>query len=450
MTIELPSLDQLTAVLLLREYNTRVVVIGVTLLGMAAGLIGTFMLLRKRALLGDALSHATLPGIGIAFLVMSTAGAEGKWLPGLLAGAAISGTLAVLAILGIVHSSRIKQDAALGIVLSTFFGLGVVVLGIITRMGAGNAAGLNSFIYGKTAAMLWSDAVLIAAAAGLVALLCLLLFKEFAGLCFDQAYSASQGAPVVLLDTLMMALVVIVTVIGLQAVGLILVIALLVIPPAAARFWTEHLPTMLIGSALIGGASGYLGAALSALLPRLPAGAVIVLVAGGLFLLSMVLGAARGVVVRTIRQQRLVRKIARQNLLRAMHELSESRPAAPGVARAELLRARSWSPLELNWSAWSAERAGLIRRRAGERLELTAAGQAAAARIVRNHRLWEMYLISHADIAPSHVDRDADAVEHVLSPEMIAELERRIAGAAEVPSPHALPAGAAQPAGAGR
>ncbi len=455
--LQWPAWETLVAALLLRDYNTRVVVLGVVLLGVAAGLIGSFLLLRKRALLGDALSHATLPGIGVAFLVMSALGGEGKWLPGLLLGATISGVLGVLTILLIVHTTRIKEDAALGIVLSVFFGLGVAIMGIIQRSSQGNAAGLNSFIYGKTASMLYADAMLITYAAGGVALICALLYKEFALLCFDATFARSQGWPVLLLDVALTGVVVAVTVIGLQAVGLILIIALLVIPPAAARFWTHHLPSMLALAAIFGAVSGYFGAVLSALLPRLPAGAIIVLVSGVFFLISMMLGGAGGALPAWLRERRLGRRIALQHLLRAMYELGETDgPPAPAdetekpgrqpyaaapVALADLLERRSWSRAELLELLRSAARAGLIERAAeAEQYRLTPAGVDAAARLARNHRLWELYLITHADIAPSHVDRDADEVEHVLDPAMIAQLERLMPAQREVPpSPHRLP-----------
>lgn len=450
-----PAGAQFYDVLMLRDYNTRVVVIGVSLLGAASGLIGSFLLLRKRALLADALSHATLPGIGIAFLVMVAWGGEGKWLPGLLAGASLAGVLGILCILGIVHTTRIKEDTALGIVLSVFFGLGVAILGVIQATGAGNAAGLESFIYGKTASMLLSDVLLIAAAGGAVVLLCLALFKEFSLLCFDAACARAQGWPVLLLDVLMMGAVVCVVVIGLQAVGLILVIALLVVPPAAARFWTNRLPGLLAVAAVLGGLSGWIGAAISALVPRLPAGAIVVVVAGVLFVVSLIFGRARGVFVRLREHLRLSGRVARQHLLRALYELSESaRVSGPqalprmSVRLAALRGERGWSPRRLRRLLRAAQRDGLVERPDGESCRLTERGAAAAWRVVRNHRLWELFLITHADIAPSHVDRDADEVEHVLSPQLIAELEQQLAAAAARPdlaaprSPHEL-AGAA-------
>ena len=448
-----PSWADVMRVLTLRDYNTRVVIAGAALLGLCSGVIGTFMLLRKRALLGDALSHATLPGIGSAFVVMTALGATTKSLLPLLVGATITGGLGVVAVLFIRRFSRIKEDAALGIVLSVWFGLGVAILGGIQKLSTGHAAGLESFIYGKTASMLERDALMIAVAAALVSAACLLLFKELSLLCFDADYAKTQGFTTVWLDLALMTLVVLVTVIGLQAVGLILMIALLVIPPAAARFWTEHLPTMTVTSAGIGMASGFVGACLSALVPRLPAGAIIVIVSSCFFSLSLLLGRRRGVWVRWMDHHRLRRSIARQHLLRALFERQELfgvavlvphtlDAASGGVSIVDLQKARSWSPQQLRRELVRAERDGLVYSVHEGQFGLTPRGWDEARRFVRRHRLWELYLITHADVAPSHVDRDADQIEHVLPPSVIAELESLLAseqaGQSVPPSPHVI------------
>jgi manganese/zinc/iron transport system permease protein len=444
-----PTAAQWRRVIRLEDYNTRVVVGGTTLLGVAAGVIGSFTLLRKRALMGDALSHAMLPGIGLAFMLSVAAGGTGKSLWLLLLGATVSGLLGLGVILLVRNLTRLKEDAALGIVLSVFFGAGVALLGVVQRMGQGHSAGLESFIYGKTASMIASDAARIAVAAALVLAVCTALFKEFKLLCFDAEYASTQGWPTLWLDVAMMGLVVVVTVIGLQAVGLILIIALLIIPAAAARFWTERLGTMTLLAALIGATASALGAAASALLPNLPSGAMIVLFGAVLFLLSLLFGVRRGMVIRWFRRRELSRKVRQQHLLRAAYELMEGDAVVPNLETAlasrpipisALLGMRSWSPRELRRELARADSAGHVVVDSHDRVFLTADGYALAARVVRNHRLWELYLITHADIAPSHVDRDADAIEHVLGAGMIHTLEmlldRDRAPAAVPASPH--------------
>ena len=445
--IDWPDGDYAWKVLTLQLSNSRVVILSTTLLGVTAGVVGTFLLLRRRSLMGDALSHATYPGIGIAFLVMVAFGGEGKWLPGLLIGATCTGLLGVMMVLAIRNTTRLKDDAAMGIVLGVFFGLGVALVRLIGYMPQADAAGLNSFIYGSAASMIPSDFRLILLVAGGTALGALLLLKELTLLCFDENFAASQGWPTLFLDLIMLALVTAVTVVGLQAVGLILIIAFLIIPATAARFWTHDLRRMLILSAVMGGASGWIGASLSALFNDLPTGAVIVLVAASIFLMSMLFGPARGVVPRSVRHARLRRKVGRQHLLRAGYEILES--AQPDVAEPvrnlpitfdSLLAHRSWSGKEVMRLLRTARAEDHLEESELGMVRLSEAGFGEAARVTRNHRLWELYLIRHADIAPSHVDRDADLVEHVLDAEVVHQLESELQdrpSSLEVPpSPH--------------
>jgi manganese/zinc/iron transport system permease protein len=448
----MPELADIWNVLFLRDYNTRLVVISTMLLGCASGLMGSFLLLRKRSLMGDTLSHATLPGVGLAFMLAVALGGDGKHLPLLLAGAALTGVLGCAAVLFIRNNSRIKDDTAMGIVLSVFFGAGVAILGMIQTMPEGSAAGLESFIYGKTASMVMADFQILTTVTVAVLLCSFFFLKEFRLLCFDESFAAALGWPVKRLDGLLLALVAAVTVAGLQSVGLILIIAFLITPAAAARFWTNRLDRMLLFSALIGGGSGWLGASLSAFFPRLPAGAVIVLVATVGFLVSMVLGSERGVLLRFVRQARLKSRVASQHLLRALYEILEADALeGPLAIRAVPFRQvrgrRTWSDADLNQSIRRAYDDGFVERteRGGD-IVLTEAGLAEAAQVTRNHRLWEMYLIEYADVAANRVDRDADRVEHVLGEKMVARLESKLqtyrsAGSLVPKSPHPIQPG---------
>jgi len=225
--------------------------------------------------------------------------------------------------------------------------------------------------------------------------------------------------------------------VGLQAVGLILVVALLIIPAAAARFWTDRLETMVILAGVFGAISGWVGATLSASAGRLPAGAVIVVCTGAVFVVSMLLAPRRGVVFGLGRQWALRRRTALQHLLRALAEVEESGGEGGAATLDELVAQRSWTRLSLLRLLRRARRAGLIAHGAGGRFKLTRAGRIDAQRILRNHRLWELYLIRYADIAPSHVDRDADEIEHVLPESIVRALERKLAETAVIPpSPH--------------
>jgi manganese/zinc/iron transport system permease protein len=447
-SVSWPSWSQVQRVVLLRDYNTRLVLLGTTLFGLATGLVGSFMLLRRRSLVGDVVSHASLPGVAIAFLVLELLWpGSGKWLPGLLLGAFVAGVAGILCLALIRKYSRVKEDAAMAIVLAIFFGLGIALLTIVQRLPSGNQAGLMNFIVGKAAAIGIDDVKFIAQAAGVVMLVCLLFFKEFTLLCFDQDFAAAQGMPVLALDLLLMVLVLGVAVIGLQSVGLVLVVATLITPAASARFWTDHVGRLAVLAALGGGVSAYVGVLASALFPRLQAGAVIVLAGSAFFLFSLLLGTRRGLVRRWLLRWQVQSQIGRDDLLRACYEMLE--PVAPSPAEAarqaftfdQLLAMRSWEGRRLRGLLRGAMRERLVERRNGAYV-LTARGAAEARRAARNHRLWELYLLQHADMAPAVVDRGADQIEHALDPEVLHELQAQLAeefpDTAVPPSPHPI------------
>ena len=448
----MPELSDIWNVLILRDYNTRLVVICTMLLGCACGLMGGFLLLRKRSLMGDTLSHATLPGVGLSFMLLVALGGDGKSMPILLAGAGITGVIGCAAVLFIREQTRIKDDAAMGIVLSVFFGAGVAILGMIQKMPEGSAAGLESFIYGKTATMVMSDFQILVFITVCVITCSLLLFKEFRLLCFDENFAAVLGWPVKFLDILLLALITAVTVAGLQAVGLILIIAFLITPAAAARFWTNQLDRMLMLSALIGAASGWIGASLSAFFPRLPAGAVIVLVAALFFVVSMLIGTERGVMIRILRQSQLEKRMGRQHLLRALYEILEGGRVTEElnirtVPFRQIRGRRTWSDRQLRDYIRRAYNEGLVEApNKADSILLTETGLVEAKQVTRNHRLWEIYLIEYADVATSRVDRDADMVEHILGDKMVTRLENklqayRIASSLVPQSPHPIQPG---------
>ncbi|MCH2160298.1 MAG: metal ABC transporter permease [Phycisphaerales bacterium] len=426
-------------VLLLGDFNTRIVVMGTVLLGMVSGLAGTFLLLRKRALMSDVLTHGMFPGVVVAFL-LTAAIMGGKSQPVLLMGGAVTASIALLGVLFLRRARGLADDSAMAIVLGSSFGLGVVLLGVALDAPGGNQAGLEHYIYGKAASMTRGDLLGIALVAAVVMVVIIALFKELRLLCFDTSFASSIGRPVGLFDGVLLAAVVATTLIGLQAVGLILVIALLVIPPTTARFWTDDLKLTTVIAMGIGGVGCYLGVIASALVPQMPAGALIVLATAALFLVGLFFGPRRGVLNRLHRMHRLRRIVGRDHLLRAVFELSDGE-GDEGSGFSELLGHRSWGSKRLRHLLRKAVAGGEIVRTAEGHWRLTDRGEAEARAIVRNHRLWERYLLRYAHLAVSHVDRAADRIEHVLEPELIRRLEADLdsEGLVELPSPHPLP-----------
>ena len=438
-------LDYLISILGLSNYNTRLVVLSTMTLGMGSGLVGSFLLLRKRSLMGDVLSHACFPGIGIAFSVLYILGRTEKNLVFLLFGATISGVLGMFVVLAIRNSTKLNDDTAMGIVLSVFFGMGVAILGLVQDIPGVSVSGLDDFIYGNSASMIWVDFQLLFGISGLIIVLVILLRKEWTILCFDEHFTASLGWSVKTLDFFLLLMVTMITVVGLQAVGFILMIAFLVIPAAGSRFWTKDRHSMFWVSGLLGAISGWFGSLLSAQYRELPAGATIVLVASVLFGLSFVFGKKGGILQRYWQQLQLKKKIGRQHFMRAVFELQEIKSSLSGEAAQnvtitlkDLLNYRSWSPKELLGLKRQAKKEGHLEDSDSQMIALSEAGFGEAYRITRNHRLWELFLIEHADIATTHVDRDADAVEHILSPSMVRSLETQLNFRDLPDSPHSL------------
>jgi manganese/zinc/iron transport system permease protein len=281
-------------------YNAVLVLQGVSLLGAAAGVIGCFAVLRRRALTGDALAHASLPGLCLAFIILGQ-----RSLPALLFGAAVTGVLGIGVIAALRRWTRIKEDAAIGIVLSVFTGVGTVLLSVIPRLPGGSRAGLDAFIFGKTAGMIHEDVQLITGLALVTLVTVVLGFKEFKLVSFDPAFARVQGWPAFAIDFALMLLIVLAIVIGLPAAGVLMMAALLVIPGAAARFWTDRLHVMLVLAGLFGMAAGVIGAGLTIVYVRVPTGPAIILVAAALFTLSLVLAPRRGLLARLWQQRHL-------------------------------------------------------------------------------------------------------------------------------------------------
>lgn len=433
--------DDLVRFLSLRDANTRTVLLGTVLLGLSSGIIGCFAVLRRRSLVGDAVAHAALPGVWVAFML-----AGSRNLSILLTGALVAGVVAATTIAFIKARSRVREDAAIALVIGSFFGLGIVLSTSLQKRTDASQAGLDGFIFGKAASMVAADARLIAIISLIVLAAVALLYKEFKLLCFDRGMSQSIGRPVAVLDLLIMGLICLCTVAGLPAVGIVLMVALLIAPGVAARCWTERLSVMLMLAGVFGAVSGAFGTALSAVLPMpastlsrgWPTGPMIVLVAGAIFGLSVLFGAKRGVVPDFVRRATLRRRVALQNLLRAAFERTEPDRTDARWKTTDLPAAAGWSGL-LRWRTLGiARRRGLIASANGVWI-LTPVGRAEAARIVRAHRLWETYLIEHADIAPDHVDRDADEIEHLLPADLIARLDAEVAAETPLPaSPHPL------------
>jgi manganese/zinc/iron transport system permease protein len=308
------------SILIHLDYTLMIVAIGAALLGAVSGSLGTYAVLRRQSLLGDAISHAALPGVAIAFLL------TGSKTPLILVlGAALAGWLGTLLILSIVRLTRIKYDSALGIVLSTFFGFGLVLHTLIQRTGNANQAGLDTFLFGQAATVLESDVLTIGILGGVAIIIMFVFWKELKLLVFDEGFAASLGFPIRVLDILLTSLLVIAIVLGLQAVGAVLMSAMLVAPAVAARQWTNKLSLMMFLAACFGALAGVSGTIISSSASRIPTGPTIVLCATVVVGLSIAFAPNRGLLWDWLRHQRNKQglKVATDRLLKQPQRGSE-------------------------------------------------------------------------------------------------------------------------------
>lgn len=310
---------------LLGDYTLRLVALGSAVLGATSGALGSFAYLRRQSLLGDAVSHAALPGIVLAFVL------TGSKVPlVLMLGAGVAGWIGTLAVRLIVGRSRVPYDSALGIVLAVFFGVGLVLLTHLQKHPSAAQAGLESFLFGQAASLLRSDVVTMTVLGATALAVLVLLWKEFKLLSFDPEFGASLGLPVRRLDGLLTLLIVIAIVIGLQTVGVVLMSAMIVAPAAAARQWSRRLAPMVVIAASVGTFSGVAGSLVSAFVPRLPTGPTIVLVLSSIVIVSLVLAPGRGVLWRSIRLGTLRTAPDLDPVLMHLYALSHQHPGDPG------------------------------------------------------------------------------------------------------------------------
>ncbi|WP_072395214.1 metal ABC transporter permease [Hyphomicrobium sp. CS1GBMeth3] len=382
-------------------YNTTLVTLGSAILGASAAAIGTFVLLRKRSLVSDAISHATLPGLCLAFIGMTALTGDGRWIAGLMIGAAGSAALGLLIVEWISRRTRLSEDAAIGAVLSVFFGFGIVLLTVIQTLDTGGQAGISGYLVGSTASMLRSEAETIALGALISGAAIFLLRRPFTLICFDPEYASVRGVNLRATDLAMMVLLLAVTVIGLKVAGLVLIVALTIIPPVAARFWTDRVEPMVLVAAGLGVLSAYLGAVISSLDRGLPTGALIVLMAFGLFVVSMLVSPRRGLLARTVERRLFQIQVhERQGLL--------------AIARGEpIYDALTLRVLRLK---------GFIRGDGVATLE----GRGAAAEAVRDEARWTLFRKLNPEEAAGMAHQGVTSISRALPADVVADLDRRL------------------------
>ena len=411
-------LGQIVEFFSFRDVNIRYVALGTVLLGASSALVGCFTFLRKKALVGDTIAHSILPGICLSFIIFKT-----KDPLMLLLGAMVSGWLSVYVVDYISANSKIKPDTAIGLTLSVFFGVGVLLLTHIQHSGNAAQAGLDKFLFGKAASLVQNDVITFGIVSVVLIATIIVFFKQFSLISFDVQFAKSIGLPVKTFEIILSIITVLAVAIGIQTVGVVLMAAMLITPAAAARFWTDKLKVMIVIAAIIGGVSGIVGAFISFTAPSMPTGPWIVVVLSFIAIGSMLVAPKNGAISKIRKQKKNQRKILEDNILKLLYKLGEKEN--------EFFKNRSISTLQ-NYREIPEKKflkgLNILKKKnlvalVNDLWVLTEKGKKAGMRIVKIHRLWELYLTTYLRIAPDHVHEDAETIEHIITPEMEIKLE---------------------------
>jgi manganese/zinc/iron transport system permease protein len=414
------------------------------LCAVAASLLGNFLVLRKMSLLGDAISHAVLPGLAVAFFISGSRSSIPMFL-----GAVVVGALTAMFTEWIRGIGKVDEGASMGVVFTTLFALGLIMI-----VQAADHVDLDPgcVLYGAiettpldmvdVAGWMIPRAVLtLGAVAILNALFVLLFFKELKITSFDPGLATTTGINSTLMHYLLMILVAVTAVASFESVGNILVVAMFVVPPAAAYMLTDRLGVMVALSVVLAIASAVLGHVSALVVPSwfgfrsTTTSGMMAVAAGVIFLLAAAFGPRQGVVVRMFRRLILAWGILSDDLIGVLFRLEE-RGKDSSVEQRELrsilLADRFSFWFVVSWL----KRRGEIETDRG-RCSLTELGSSQARKIVRSHRLWEQYLVSHVGVDANRIHDKAETMEHFTDP----QLRERLDDATDRPDvdPHGSP-----------
>lgn len=410
-------------------------------LGVTCGALGSFIVLRRQSLLGDAIGHSVLPGVCLGFLA-----AGGRSIPVLLLGALVSGLLSALLIAVLQRTTKLKTGECMGLVFTGFYGLGIVLLKIVQRQSLPGSSGLDKLILGgQIAAISLLDTLLIGAVMLAALTMIVIFWRPLSVSSFDEEFAQGLGIPVQWIHYLLMVLLTVAIVISIQAVGVVLVSAMLVIPAATGYLLTDRLKRMVILSAFFGALGGVTGAFFSYLDKDAPSGAFMVLAAALLFGLAFFLAPRHGLLPRLKRRYDQRQRTAAENLLRTLYIMREHRGGTADMRFGvdDVAAMRHETPAMIHRLRRIAARRAWVERDSPDPIILTEGGLEEARRIVRNHRLWELFLTQEANLASDHVHADAEYIEHVLPKDVLRKLEQMLDRPTADPHGRPIPGGAA-------
>ncbi len=394
------------------------VILGIAIIGAVSGIVGTFSFLRKKTLIADAISHSVLPGICLGFMFVGT-----KDPIVLMAGALVIGWISVWLIDYLSSSTKLSEDTAIALVSTLFFAIGSVLLSVISKSQNAEQTGLKNFLFGKAATMTTFDIQVFTVTSIVIILIVIVFFKPFQLVCFNNEFAKSIGVKVKFIEFLLSTLTVMTVAIGIQAVGVVLMSALLIAPAASARYWTNRLSIMVVLAALFGMFSSVIGVMLSTMKNNMPTGPWIVFALFTFTLLTLLFAPKKGWFSIKRRNNSNQKKITEENLLKTFYQLKEDGNSE--VSFHDFLEKRAVDTHSLERDLKRMVKNGFLTKK-NKTFTLTESGKTEAARILRSHRLWELYLTKRMNFKEDHIHGTAETIEHLITPEIEQQLLKEL------------------------
>ena len=413
--------ENITSFFNFENHAINVVIFGSMVIGLTSAIIGAFSFVKKKSLIGDVIAHSLLPGICIGFLISGE-----KDTPTLLFFALISGLFSVYFMDFVKSKSKLKNDTILAITLSIFFGFGLMLLSFIQNSGNSSQTGIDHFLFGQAAALLESDLYVYLGLSIASIISISIFYRAFFMVSFDRNFGIVTGFKVKLYELILTTITVAAVAIGIQTVGVVLMAAMLVSPASGANFWTKSFKNLIFLSGIFGSISGLFGAFISFIAPSMPTGPWIIVILSSITILSILFAPKRGVIAKFIKKKKWSNKLIQENILKALYHLGEKQNDFKiKYNTAQIIEKR---PFELNILKRHLRK--LINQKMileiNGQYMLSEVGWKRSRRIVKVHRLWEMYLTEKLNIAADHVHEDADSIEHIITPELETELEKML------------------------
>ena len=415
------------------DANINNVLLGTILLGFTCGMVGVLVVLNKKALIVDAVSHAILPGICIGFMISGIKDSRYLILGGITAGA-----ISVFLVDWITSISRIKKDASIAIVLSFMFSIGVILLSIIQESGNSNQSGLSDFLFGKAATILEEDLYLFGLLSLIIIIVISIFYQHFKIALFDSNFAHTIGLKNKYIQILISSLIIISTAIGIQTVGIVLISAMIITPASSAFFWTNNFKKSILLSGLFAVISSIVGVFISYLSPLMPTGPWIIVILSSIAIFSAVFS-EKGIVTKRLKGRKNKKKMISDNVLKYLYRIGENdNNSSKGRSFNEIKNFRSINSKELSEGLRILTSKKWVVK-AGDLWVLSEKGTKEAKRIIRIHRLWELYMQKFMQIQSDHVHESAETIEHIMTPELEKELLKYLGNPSVDPHQQKIP-----------